>query len=85
MATAVVCRNCGFQERVELTGQEKDLVTVGMLERRCTGCARGTRWGLAHDARRRDRRVSEQRRAQGQVNEERRARARRAAERRERS
>ena len=84
MATAVVCRNCGFQERVELTGEEKDLVTVGMLERRCTGCDRGTRWGLAHDARRNERRISEKRHADQRVSTERRRQTRRAQERRER-
>lgn len=85
MATAVVCRNCGVQESVELTRDEKDLITVGMLERRCTSCARGTRWGLAHDARRKERRRSEQRRVEQQITQERRRKARRAQERRERN
>jgi hypothetical protein len=40
---------------------EQDLANVGMLERRCEKCGHVTRWGLAQDYRRKERRESDRR------------------------
>ncbi|MBI1749550.1 MAG: hypothetical protein HY234_04230 [Acidobacteria bacterium] len=63
MPTLLICRNCGTRTQAELASNEQDLVNVGMLERSCPPCGKDTRWGLAQDYRRVERRNVERRRA----------------------
>jgi hypothetical protein len=62
MATVLICRTCGTRSGVALATNEQDLANVGMLERRCGKCGSETRWGLAQDYRRVDRRMGDRRR-----------------------
>ena len=65
MSSILVCRNCGARSAaLDLAVNQQELANVGMLERRCTRCARETPWGLAEDYRRKDRRASERRSTQ---------------------
>jgi hypothetical protein len=64
MAQILICRSCGARLSAELAVNEQELANVGMLERRCSACARITAWGLAQDYRRTDRRRGERRRGQ---------------------
>lgn len=79
MQTAIVCRNCGHADLLEVSAQQQDLLTVGMFERACPACKRETRWGRGIDLRRKERRFTERRRASKPVT---RAREHRAKERR---
>jgi hypothetical protein len=67
MLSVVVCTSCGSRTPAELAPNEMELANVGMLERRCSRCARATRWGFTRDYRRRDRRQLERRRADRRV------------------
>lgn len=84
MATLLICRTCGTRTQAELASNERDLVNVGMLERSCTPCGKDTRWGLAQDYRRVQRRATERRnmRAAAPGGSERRGKERRSTERR---
>jgi hypothetical protein len=84
MATLLICRTCGTRTQAELASNEQDLANVGMLERSCAPCGKGTRWGLAQDYRRVQRRAKERRsmRAAAPGGGERRGTERRARERR---
>jgi hypothetical protein len=62
MATVLICRTCGTRSGVTLATNEQDLANVGMLERRCGKCGNETRWGLAQDYRRVERRGGDRRR-----------------------
>ncbi len=61
MATLLICRTCGTRTQAELATNERELANVGMLERSCTPCGADTRWGLAQDYRRVERRSVERR------------------------
>ncbi len=61
MTTLLICRTCGTRAQAELASNEQELVNVGMLERSCTPCGKDTRWGLAQDYRRVQRRSTERR------------------------
>lgn len=61
MQTAIVCRNCGHAELAEIAEAQQDLLTVGMLERPCPACHRGTRWGRGLELRRHEGRLRERR------------------------
>ena len=65
MATLLICRTCGTRTQAELATNEKELANVGMLERTCARCAMDTRWGLAQDYRRVERRSVERRHSRG--------------------
>jgi hypothetical protein len=65
MPSLILCTACGARTSAELAPNERDLVTVGMLERRCSRCSADTRWGLAEDYRRGERRQMERRRGIG--------------------
>jgi hypothetical protein len=84
MATLLICRTCGARTQAELASNEQDLVNVGMLERSCAPCGKATRWGLAQDYRRVQRRSTERRnmRAPAPGSGERRGNERRSTERR---
>ena len=84
MPTLLICRTCGTRAQSELATNERDLANVGMLERACTACGMDTRWGLAQDYRRVERRGTERRseRAPAPGGGERRSNERRARERR---
>ena len=84
MATLLICRTCGTRTQAELASNEQDLANVGMLERACAPCGKGTRWGLAQDYRMVQRRATERRRMRAAAPEgsERRGSERRARERR---
>jgi hypothetical protein len=64
MAQILICRSCGARVSLDLAVNEQELANVGMLERRCTACARQTTWGLAQDYRRIERRHGERRDAE---------------------
>jgi hypothetical protein len=61
MAQILICRSCGARTSLDLAVNEQELANVGMLERRCTACARETTWGRAEDYRRLERRRGERR------------------------
>lgn len=61
MQTAIVCRNCGHADLIEVTSAQQDLLTVGMYERPCPACKRETRWGRGVDLRRKERRFRDRR------------------------
>jgi hypothetical protein len=61
MSTVLICRTCGTRTGSQLATNELELVNVGMLERACDKCGRDTRWGLAQDYRRVQRRATERR------------------------
>jgi hypothetical protein len=61
MIELLICRGCGARLGVELAIHQKELADVGMLEQSCARCQTTTRWGLAADYRRRDRRSTERR------------------------
>lgn len=61
MQTAILCRNCGHADLIEVSPAQQDLLTVGMFERDCPACQRGTRWGRGIDLRRKERRFRERR------------------------
>ncbi len=61
MLTAIVCRNCGHADLAEIAENLQDALTVGMYERQCPACNRGTRWGRGLELRRRERRLRERR------------------------
>jgi len=61
MQTAIVCRNCGHADLLEVAPEQQDLLTVGMFERPCQACNRGTRWGRGIEMRRHERRLQERR------------------------
>ena len=61
MQTAIVCRNCGHADLIEVTSAQQDLLTVGMFERSCPACKRETRWGRGLDLRRKERRFRDRR------------------------
>ena len=84
MATLLICRTCGTRTQAELASNEQELANVGMLERSCAPCGKGTRWGLAQDYRRVQRRATERRSMRAAVpgGSERRGNERRARERR---
>jgi hypothetical protein len=84
MATLLICRTCGTRAQAELATNERELANVGMLERACTPCRMDTRWGLAQDYRRVERRGTERRseRATAPSGGERRGSQRRTQERR---
>jgi hypothetical protein len=84
MATLLICRTCGTRTQAELASNEQELANVGMLERSCAPCGKGTRWGLAQDYRHAQRRNSERRKmpARAPGSGERRGNERRAEERR---
>ncbi len=84
MAILLICRTCGNRAQAELATNERELANVGMLERSCTPCAKDTRWGLAQDYRRVERRGTERRsvRAPAPGGGERRGSERRTEERR---
>jgi hypothetical protein len=64
MQTAIICRNCGHADLLEVsTAEEQDLLTVGMFERACPACKRETRWGRGVELRRKERRFRERRRS----------------------
>lgn len=63
MSTVLVCRTCGTRADGALASNELELANVGMLERACGKCGRDTRWGLAQDYRRVERRGAERRAA----------------------
>jgi hypothetical protein len=63
MATVLICRTCGTRSGAVLATNEQDLANVGMLERRCGKCGGDTRWGLAQDYRRVERRLGDRRKA----------------------
>ena len=63
-STVLICRTCGARLTVTLAVNEQELANVGMLERRCTACARDTTWGLLEDYRKRERRAGERRAVQ---------------------
>lgn len=65
MASVMLCTACGARAATELGPNERELVSLGMLERRCKRCAKDTRWGLAEDYRQGDRRKAERRRGLG--------------------
>ena len=76
MVNIIICRTCGDRAEAELATNQKELADVGMLELRCRRCATGTRWGLAENYRRVDRRQADRRRT------ERRTKSRASADRR---
>lgn len=84
MAALLICRTCGTRAQAELAMNEQDLANVGMLERPCAPCGKDSRWGLAQDYRRVQRRNSDRRgaRAAAPGSGERRANERRSKERR---
>jgi len=61
MQTAIVCRNCGHADLVDVHPEHQDVLTVGMFERACPACQRGTRWGRGVELRRHERRLHERR------------------------
>ncbi len=61
MTSILICSNCGARLPTQLAVNEQELANVGMLERRCERCHKTTRWGLAQDYRRLDRRAGERR------------------------
>ena len=63
MLNIIICRTCGDRAEAELATNQKELAEVGMLELRCRRCAASTRWGLAENYRRVDRRQADRRRA----------------------
>jgi hypothetical protein len=63
MSTVLICRTCGTRAGGTLATNEQELANVGMLERSCQKCAGTTRWGLAQDYRRIERRLLERRSA----------------------
>ena len=67
MQTAIVCRNCGHADLLDVSAAEQDLLTVGMFERACPACQRGTRWGRGVELRRKDRRFTERRRMKAEA------------------
>jgi hypothetical protein len=82
LQTEIVCRNCGHVETASVPADQQDVLTVGMLERRCPGCGRETRWGRKHDSRRKERRSRERRQSANTAPAERRNQDRRGARRR---
>lgn len=64
MTSVLICSKCGSRAAVALAANEQELAKVGMLERQCERCRQTTRWGLAEDYRRIDRRVGERRRGE---------------------
>ena len=62
MPTILICRTCGTRKQEELATNERELANVGMLERACKACGTDTRWGLAQDYRRVERRNADRRR-----------------------
>lgn len=78
MRQLLICRTCGTRAMDELATNQKELADVGMLERHCIQCSSDTRWGLAQDYRRAERRAADRRHTQRRA----RAGARVASERR---
>lgn len=64
MRHLLICRACGTRAMDELASNQKELADVGMLERKCIQCNADTRWGLAQDYRRTDRRSADRRQSE---------------------
>ena len=63
MVNIIICRTCGDKAEAELANNQKELADVGMLELRCRRCGIISRWGLAENYRRVDRRTADRRRS----------------------
>jgi len=61
MIELLICRGCGTRLGLELAVHQKELADVGMLEQTCAHCRAVTRWGLAADYRRTERRSNDRR------------------------
>ncbi|GEM_PF-2531695 len=61
MIELLICRGCGARLGLDLAVHQKELADVGMLEQACGRCRTVTRWGLAADYRRRERRSKDRR------------------------
>lgn len=83
MATQVlICRRCGRRDVMEMAANQIELANAGMLERQCPGCGAESKWGLAQDYRKQDRRAKARRRGERRMGFDRRRKTRRVSPRR---
>ena len=81
-AQILICRRCGRRDAADLGSNQQELANAGMLERQCPGCGAETKWGLAQDYRKLDRRASDRRGGERRMGFERRRTSRRRSPRR---